>query len=69
MIIIEVEFGERLEHLGLRPKKIRYSTTCLHLEHGRGYVTEAMLLKNQQIRDETRALRRVRAVVGLDQYL
>lgn len=65
----DVEFGERLENLGLRPRKIRYSTTCLHLEHGRGYVTEDMLLKNQQIRQETRAMRRVRAVVGLDQYL
>jgi glycosyltransferase involved in cell wall biosynthesis len=65
----DVEFGERLEHLGLRPKKIRYSTTCLHLEHGRGYVTQEMLSKNQQIRNETRAQHRVRAVVGLDQYL
>ncbi len=65
----DVEFGERLEHLGLHAKKIRYSTTCLHLEHGRGYVTPEMLSRNQQIREETRAQRRVRAVVGLDQYL
>lgn len=65
----DVEFGERLEHLGLYPKKIRYSTTCLHLEHGRGYVTSEMLSKNQQIRSETRAQRRIRAVIGLDQYL
>ncbi|MEZ5662345.1 MAG: glycosyltransferase family 2 protein [Burkholderiaceae bacterium] len=65
----DVEFGERLENLGLRPKKIRYSTTCLHLEHGRGYVTEDMLRKNQQIREDTRVQHRVRAVLGLDQYI
>lgn len=65
----DCEFGDRLCHLGLKPRKIRYSTTCLHLDHGRGYVTPEMLEKNHRIRAETLALRRVRSPVGLDRYL
>ncbi len=63
------EFGERLVHLGLRPRRIRYSAVCVHLDHKRGYVTAEMLANSRAIRAETRRERRVRAVLGLDQYL
>lgn len=62
------EFGERLVHMGLTGKRIRYSAICVHLDHARGYVKEEMLLRNAQIRRETAEHRTVRAVVGLDQY-
>lgn len=62
------EFGERLVHLGLAGKRIRYSAICVHLDHKRGYVKEEMILRNAQIRRETAKHRTVRAVVGLDQY-
>ncbi|MFP4295185.1 MAG: glycosyltransferase family 2 protein [Halothiobacillaceae bacterium] len=65
----DCEFGERLVHLGLRPRRIRYSAICVHLDHKRGYVTEEMLANSRAIREETRRTRRVRALRGLDQYL
>lgn len=63
------EFGERLWHLGLGSKRIRYSAICLHLDHSRGYVTEEMLKNSRAIRADTKRTKRVRARKGLDQYL
>ena len=48
------ELGERLENLGVKGKKIRYNTTCLHLDHSRGYVNEKALAINEQIRKDTK---------------
>lgn len=62
------EFGERLVHMGVTGKRIRYSAICVHLDHKRGYVTAEMLERNAQIRRETAGQKRVRAVAGLDQY-
>lgn len=63
------EFGERLWHLGLGSKRIRYSAVCLHLDHARGYVTEEMLKNSRAIREDTKRRKLVRARKGLDQYL
>lgn len=52
------ELGERLVNLGVKPKQIRYSTTCLHLDHKRGYATKESIEKNQNIRKETRSSKR-----------
>lgn len=52
------ELGERLVNLGIKPKQIRYSTTCLHLDHKRGYATKESINKNLQIRKETREQRK-----------
>jgi len=52
------ELGERLVNLGIKPKQIRYSTTCLHLDHKRGYATKESIEKNQNIRKETRSSKR-----------
>jgi len=48
------ELGERLVNAGVRPIQIRFSATCVHLEHGRGYRTEDSLAKNAAIRERTR---------------
>lgn len=48
------ELGERLVNYGIKPKQIRYSTICLHLDHPRGYATEESINKNRKIRKETR---------------
>lgn len=48
------ELGERLVNLGIKPKQIRYSTVCLHLDHPRGYAVKESIEKNKRIRKETR---------------
>ena len=48
------ELGERLVNYGIKPKQIRYSTVCLHLDHPRGYATPESINKNRNIRKETR---------------
>lgn len=48
------ELGERLFNLGIKSKQIRYSTTCLHLDHPRGYKTQESIDKNLRIRKETK---------------
>src|SRR5690554_3117136 len=48
------ELGERLINFGLKPKQLRYSAICVHLDHPRGYVKPEMIEKNNAIRKETR---------------
>jgi glycosyltransferase involved in cell wall biosynthesis len=50
------ELGERLVNKGIKPIQIRYSTTCLHLDHPRGYATQESINKNKQIRKDTKQL-------------
>lgn len=64
----DVEFGYRLQHFGLKPTRVRYSTICIHLDHKRGYVTQEMLENSQRIREFTRKHRIVRATAGIDQH-
>ncbi|MEN9907434.1 MAG: hypothetical protein RLZZ540_575 [Bacteroidota bacterium] len=59
------EFGERLINYGIKPKQIRYAAICLHLDHPRGYVKPEMIIKNQQIRKETKTLGKIRTEFGL----
>jgi glycosyltransferase involved in cell wall biosynthesis len=49
------ELGERLINYGLKPKQVRYSAVCLHLDHPRGYVTPEMIVKNKAIREATKS--------------
>ena len=49
------ELGERLVNNGIKGKQIRYSTTCVHLDHARGYVNETALAVNKQIREKTKS--------------
>lgn len=48
------EFGERLFNMGIKPKQIRYSAICLHLDHKRPYKTAESMAKNIAIRKNTR---------------
>lgn len=48
------ELGERMVNFGIKPKQIRYSTVCLHLDHPRGYATRESIDKNKKIRKETK---------------
>ncbi|TWT98264.1 glycosyltransferase family 2 protein [Stieleria varia] len=59
------ELGERLENAGIRGKHVRYQTVCLHLDHARGYVNDADLRRNREIRDETQRTGRTRTEHGL----
>ena len=49
------ELGERLINKGIKPKQIRYSAICLHLDHTRGYVKPEMIEKNKKIRAITKS--------------
>jgi glycosyltransferase involved in cell wall biosynthesis len=60
------ELGERLRNLGIRSRGVRYRALCVHLEHPRGYVNEAALARNRQIRDETRRNRCVWTAYGIE---
>ena len=48
------ELGERLEHAGIRGKRVRYQAIVIHLDHDRGYVKPEMIERNRAIRAETR---------------
>lgn len=53
------EFGERLENNGLRGLRVRHRAVVVHLEHARGYVNDAAMVRNRAIRAETRRRRAV----------
>lgn len=59
------ELGERLMNLGIRGRRIRYRAVCVHLEHTRGYVRDDALLRNSQIRAETKQNRSVWTPYGI----
>lgn len=59
------EFGERLENAGIRGKQMRYSTVCIHLDHGRGYISEEEIAKNRALRNQTRKLKITRTPCGI----
>lgn len=65
----DAEFGRRLRHSGVKPKRIRYSTICVHLDHGRGYVTPEMQANSERIRLNTRRLKLKWTERGLNQYI
>ena len=59
------ELGERLFNKGIKSKQIRYSAVCVHLDHARGYVKEEMLVKNAEIRKETKAQQKTYTAFGI----
>jgi glycosyltransferase involved in cell wall biosynthesis len=63
------EFGERLVNAGVKPKQIRYSTVCIHLDHERGYVKPEMIEKNLKIRSETKKLQKTWTEFGIKKEL
>jgi glycosyltransferase involved in cell wall biosynthesis len=59
------ELGERLINMGLSSKQIRYSAFCLHLDHERGYVSEEIWRKNNEIRAYTKANKIIKTPSGI----
>jgi glycosyltransferase involved in cell wall biosynthesis len=59
------ELGERLIHLGVRPRQIRHRAVCVHLDHDRGYVRAEAVAKNRQIWNETKRTRATWTPYGL----
>lgn len=51
------ELGERLVHLGIKSKQLRYSAICIHLDHKRSYKTKESIDKNKAIRQEVAKLK------------
>ena len=47
---LDRELGVRLVNAGVRPKHVRYSAICLHLDHARGYRDEALVASNRALR-------------------
>lgn len=47
------ELGYRLGNNGVRPRQIRFSTVCLHLEHEQVWRTEEAIAASKAIIDET----------------
>ena len=54
----DVELGLRLSHSGVKAKRVRHRARALHLEHGRAYVTEEMIVNNKIIIEDTLASKR-----------
>jgi glycosyltransferase involved in cell wall biosynthesis len=59
------ELGERLVHLGVRPRQIRHQAICVHLDHDRGYVRADAVARNKHIWDETRRTRATWTAYGI----
>ncbi|MFO7551343.1 MAG: glycosyltransferase family 2 protein [Haliea sp.] len=47
---LDRELGERLWNYGHKSRQIRFSTVCLHLDHGRGYASPETWTQNRAIR-------------------
>ncbi|MEZ5513281.1 MAG: glycosyltransferase family 2 protein [Steroidobacteraceae bacterium] len=59
------ELGERMRNAGIRARQIRHRAIVVHLDHARGYVSEAAIARNRQIRAETAAQKRTWTPFGL----
>lgn len=60
------ELGERLINYGIKPKQIRYSAACLHLDHPRSYKNQESIEKNLAIRAETRKEKKIKTAYGIE---
>jgi glycosyltransferase involved in cell wall biosynthesis len=43
----DTNFGIRLNNLGIKGRRIRYSLCCIHLDHPRSYVNKEVVMKNK----------------------
>ncbi|MDG1984525.1 MAG: hypothetical protein P8M11_08160, partial [Planctomycetota bacterium] len=49
------ELGVRLQNHGIKPRHVRFDAVCLHLDHARGYRTEAMV---REVREHRQRIER-----------
>ena len=61
----DAALGDRLENLGVRPKRIRYRTLAVHLEHERPWRDPEGMRRNMEIRRRIRASGETRATRGI----
>ncbi len=47
---LDREFGVRLENLGVKAKRMRFSAICVHLDHPRAYKKPELVAKNKALR-------------------
>lgn len=64
---LDCEFGGRLLNAGIKPKQIRYSAVCLHLDHARGYVNDEDWKRNRVIRRTSIEQKLVETPAGIKQ--
>lgn len=62
---LDRELGERLWNYGHKSRQIRFSTVCLHLDHGRGYARPEIWAKNRAIRKAVKQNHSWRASNGI----
>ncbi len=62
---LDRELGERLKNYGLKGKQVRYTVSCLHLDHPRAYDTPETWRKNYIIRNEVKRTGRYLAFNGI----
>lgn len=60
------ELGERLFHLGIHSKQIRYSAIIVHLDHNRPYKSQKVMDKNNIIRQKTKKERIIQTPNGIN---
>jgi len=61
----DAALGDRLENLGIRPKRIRYRTLAVHLHHERPWRDPEGVRRNDEIRRRIRENRETRARLGI----
>lgn len=61
----DTALGDRLENLGVRPKRIRHRAPAVHLDHDRPWRDPAGVQRNIEIRQRIRTTREVRAPRGI----
>ena len=64
---LDRELGERLENANVSGLQVRHRAVCVHLHHGRPYLDQAALQRNQQIRKETAINRATQTPLGIKQ--
>lgn len=62
----DVELGYRLRHSGVKPLRVRHRARAIHLEHGRGYVTDEMIKKNKEIIADTLETKKIYSSNNVD---
>lgn len=66
---LDVEFGYRLNNIGLTGRRIRYSTVALHLYHPPSRVRPDEAARNRMIKDQTLAKKRTWTEHGVDRWI
>lgn len=61
----DAEIGDRLENMGIRPKRIRFRASTVHLYHERPWRDAAMVERNREHRHRVRTSANRRARAGI----